>query len=106
MSKSVHFFPDGGGDILFLDMPTALYYTRADYLLEQRKSFCTSQMNFLNDWRLQDYDELYIHERDQVIVFRNDHKGLWDCDWSHRELRYAYNLFKLWEGGEFQYKVR
>ena len=87
------------------EIPFALTYRHAEYLIRQCETFCTTQMSFLNHPMATMYDKLHIYEgvceRRGVISIINNHDGTWSCDRTDRQLRYGNNLFRLWQGGEF-----
>lgn len=79
----------------------AYTYRGAEKMLHAYKSFRTTQMSFLSDPLVCDYDRLVIHESGDVFTIENNHDGTWSCDRTDRQLRYGHNLFRLWQGGEF-----
>ena len=79
-------------------------YTFAREALAHRRDICTTQMCLMNFARDMRYDIIRIiaDGADDVIELRDCHDGTYHCDRTDRELRYAHNLFKMWENGVFE----
>lgn len=76
------------------------YYDTALMGIRFGASVKTTQMCLLNE--VKDYDEIHIvNGPDDVVRIVNNHDGTYECDRTDKELRYAHNLLRLWEGGEF-----
>lgn len=102
MSKTICFYPtnfnppESNDDFVHI-------YSEVDNQLNRLKDVVqTSQMCMLHHPNISKYDLIRIvNDDNDIIVIRNNHDRTYDCDRTDKELRYAHNLFKMWEAGTF-----